>query len=116
MFNHNQWLEIFQSQPGYNDALAYGVTVTSPQSSKWRVLGIHHLTGDENNGNHNIYFDVLDKDGQRINGARIKWGWEGMRPNEHPNDVIVDKPPNEPGANLPAVSYTHLTLPTILRV
>jgi hypothetical protein len=69
----------------------------------FRCIGVHHLLSAENNGNHNIFLDVLDKNGERINGAEIAWGWEGMRDDEIPRPAIVDKPANEAGTNISLV-------------
>jgi hypothetical protein len=100
MFDWQSWIERFKQQPGYNDAKQYGVTVSTTPVSRWRVIGVHHLTGAENVGKHNVFVDILDEKGERINGARLRWGWEGMRAEESPNDVVIDKPAWEPGGNI----------------
>ncbi len=64
-----------------NDAAAYGVQVeqakVSPGEQYWAVERVHHLTPEENHGNHHIFFEVLDELGERIRGARVKVSWEG---------------------------------------
>ena len=49
----------------------YGITYTDikvPKGMKGSILlGVRHLTGAENNGNHNIYFTVLDTNGDWLN-------------------------------------------------
>lgn len=63
----------------------------------FRAIGVYHLAGHENNGNHNLYVDLLDKNGDRMLGEPIEWfrtyadRWER---------AIVDKPPYEPGTNI----------------
>jgi hypothetical protein len=94
--------------PSLNDAEAYGVKVepvkVAPGQWYWRVVRVHHLAPQDNNGNHHIYLDVLDPAlpdaanalGGRIFGARLKVMWEGGE-----SLVTVNKPLNEPGGNFP---------------
>lgn len=91
-----------------NDALAYGVTIVNatpaPGAWYWQAVRVHHLTPEENGGNHHIYLDILDPalgdgshpNGARVFGARVRVSWDGGEQN-----VTVDKPLNEPGANFP---------------
>lgn len=83
-----------------NDAEAYGVRIrevdVQPGTTYWKVIRVHHLTPEENGGNHHIYMDVLDEGGQRIYGAEIRVTWDGGS-----KVVRIDKPPNEPGTNFP---------------
>ena len=91
-----------------NDAEAYGVRVepvkVEPGQWYWRAVKVHHLSPEENHGNHHIYLDVLDPAlpdaanalGGRVFGARLKVTWDGGE-----SIVKVDKPLNEPGANYP---------------
>ena len=104
---NTQFLEkVENEEPIYNDAAAkYKVGITFlpeievPEGAThyWRVIGVHHLTGAENMGNHHIYCDVLDEQGQRINGARLVMFQE----NTPPAFAVVDKPAVEPGTNFP---------------
>jgi len=63
---------------------------------------VHHLTPQENGGNHHIYLDVYDPAlggapyGARVNGAQLRVAWEGGE-----QVVTIDKPPSEPGTNFP---------------
>jgi hypothetical protein len=83
-----------------NDATDYGVAVESADvpanTLYWRAVRIHHLTPDENHGNHHIYLDALDEAGSRVFGARAHVTWEGGE-----QTIAVDKPLNEPGTNFP---------------
>lgn len=91
-----------------NDALAYGVTVISatlsPGAWYWQAVRVHHLTPEENGGNHHIYLDLFDPaindgsnpNGGRVFGGRVRITWDGGE-----QIVVVDKPPSEPGANFP---------------
>lgn len=83
-----------------NDATAYGVEIepaaVPPGTTYWRVIRVHHLTPEENHGNHHLYLDVLDEDGQRMFGAQVLISWEGGQ-----QVVTIDKPQGEPGANFP---------------
>jgi len=83
-----------------NDALAYGVNIEPVEvpvgEAFWKAVRVHHLTPEENHGNHHIFIDVLDEEGQRIYGAQVKVTWPGGE-----QVLTVDKPPNEPGTNFP---------------
>jgi hypothetical protein len=89
-----------------NDATGYGVQIqpanTAPGALYWQAVRVHHLTPQENGGNHHIYLDVRDPtqgggvDGVRVNAARLRVTWEGGE-----QTVTIDKPANEPGANFP---------------
>lgn len=95
MFDWRGWVECFRSEPGYNNAVEYGVTVLRHDSPSWRVIGIHHLTPSENRGKRNLFIDVLDKNGRRVEGAVVHWVWEGMRPEQRPGPLVLNKRPNE---------------------
>ena len=87
-----------------NDAKVYGVAIepvdATPGTEFWRVVRVHHLTPEENKGNHHIYLDVLDEAGARIQGAQLRVTWDGGE-----QVVTIDKPANEPGANFPMWKY-----------
>lgn len=93
-------------QPPINDAAAYGVRIVPAEvaegESYWRVIGVHHLTPEENRGKHNVFLEALDESGQRVRNpiAWAGWTWEGRRPDENAPPVRLDKPDNEPGGNL----------------
>ncbi len=83
-----------------NDAVAYGVEIQPAQVEKgqkyWKVIKVHHLSPVENHGNHNIYVDLLDEDGNRIYGAKVRMTWQNGQ-----GEATIDKPENEPGTNFP---------------
>jgi len=104
-FDHQSWNDQFLIDPDYNDAGNYGVGIFrhNPVSGEryWRIIGVHHLLPDENLGNHNLFFDVLDINGNRVRPIIwINWVWEGMRPEEQPPFAQGDKPDNEPAGNI----------------
>ncbi len=83
-----------------NDAVAYGVEIQPAQVEQgqqyWRVIKVYHLSPAENHGNHNVYVDLLDEDGNRIYGAKARMTWQGGQ-----GEATIDKPENEPGTNFP---------------
>lgn len=85
-----------------NDAEAYGVSIeaVAPTAPFWRIIGIHHLLGHENNGKHNVYLEMIDRHGNKIRGGKVAWTWEGRRVDEPANPVTLDKPDWEPGGNI----------------
>lgn len=93
-----------------NDAKAYGVTVEANQSNVWRVALVHHLLPAENRGKHNVYIEVLDEDGQRVNGLEAEWTWKGRKAHEPANPVELDKGNNEPAGNLPIFTNQYVSV------
>lgn len=91
-----------------NDALAYGVAImpvtASPGAWYWQAVRVHHLSPEENNGNHHIYVDLYDSAtgggpagyGKRVFGGRARVTWDGGE-----QLVTVEKPVGEPGTNFP---------------
>jgi hypothetical protein len=108
---NRQFVETVRSSGAiFNNAARYGIQVKpvgdTTAQQYWRVIGIHHLTGPENMGNHHAYIDVLDEEGRRINGARLVLTQEGAAPQR----VVIDKPANEAGTNFPMWSNTRATV------
>lgn len=105
-FDHKAYIKQFLATPGLNDAVLYGVSIVPakvPQGQPYyRALGVHHLTGSENDGKNNIFLDVLDEKGQRMGPPwpLVDWEWKNMRDNEKPGLVVLDKPASEPGGNI----------------
>ena len=101
-FNHQLYNQQYLANPGQNDAASYGVTILPVNDTKWRVIGIHHLTGPENHGQSNIFLEALDKNGVRLNNPVhwVGWTWEGRRPDEPARPVQLDKPLTEPAGNI----------------
>lgn len=99
-FNHTDYNQRFITTPG-NDATKYGVGITLAQVARgqpyWRCIGIHHLTGLENHGQHNVFCDVLNEQGKRVSGAMLVV----VNVNHTINHIRIDKPDNEPGTNAP---------------
>ena len=89
-----------------NDAASYGVQIqpanVKPGELYWQAVRVHHLTPQENGGNHHLYLDVLDPAlggapyGSRVEGARLRVTWDGGE-----QTLTVDKPAGEPGTNFP---------------
>jgi hypothetical protein len=111
----NHYNALFLDSPGQNDAAKYGVKLAHPGPNReagagctrgeditfFRCIGIHHLTPDENAGNHHIYLDVLNEQGQRMRQTQIEWTWDGRQLDEPAPPVTIDKPDTEPGTNIP---------------
>ena len=89
-----------------NDAAAYDVRISQAEvpdgESSWRVIGVHHLTPEENRGKQNVFLEALDEEGRRVWDpfAWAGWTWEGRRPDERADPVPLDKPANEPANNI----------------
>lgn len=103
-FNFQQWNRVFITKKPYNDAVGYGIYSSYNQFAEYPPIGIHHLTGPENVGKHNIFFDVLGIDGQRVPDIATRflvgWKWQDQRPGELSNPVRLDKPLSEPAGNI----------------
>lgn len=102
-FNHKAYIAQFLAHPGYNDADKYGVSIVpdkvtpTPGQPYWRVIGIHHLSGAENHGQHNVFCDAIDEQGRRLHGTKLVV----LNANNTINHVVIDKGENEPGTNAP---------------
>lgn len=94
MFDHKKWIKTFESDPGYNDAISHGVKVVR-NDLPWNVIGVHHLSPEENSMNHHIYIDCLNEKGRRVKSEKINWEWEGKRLDQRADPVQMDKPVNE---------------------
>ncbi len=83
-----------------NDAEAYGVEIipaaVEPGQVYWKVIRVHHLTPEENNGRHHIFIDAVDEEGRRLYGSLFTVAWDGGS-----DTVSIEKEPPEPGANFP---------------
>jgi hypothetical protein len=107
MFDHKELIERFlQSELPINAATHYGVEILPVVSQPvpngswyWKVLGVYHLLPEENLGMRNLFLEVIDTEGTRMQ-SEIAWRWEGQQPHEKPRPVLLDKPDNEPGGNI----------------
>jgi hypothetical protein len=83
-----------------NMAGNYGVGISNINAGEkvWRCVGAYHLLPSENRGRHNLFVDVLDERGSRVNGAVVNWQWAGDAPIQ---TKVLDKPVNEPGCDIP---------------
>jgi len=105
-FDPQSWNKQFLASPGYNDAQNYGAQIKTTPGATWRVIGVHHLSGAENMGNHHIYCDVLAAGGERVNLARLRL----LQGQQAPVYAVIDKPANEPGTNFPLWGETPATV------
>ena len=82
-----------------------GANVLSTSSiDAWRCVLIHEMSDDEEQGSHNVYVDLIDNDGRRLQptpAVAIEYGWDGMQSNEKPPFAPLEKQSPEPLANVP---------------
>jgi hypothetical protein len=84
-----------------NDAELYGVSIEPADvglgKAYWRIKRLHHLTPEENGGNHHIYCDLVSERGEPIVGGTLRVTWPGGA-----EEVTTqDKEHDQPGANFP---------------
>jgi hypothetical protein len=95
----DEYKEHYLAEGPLNDAGEYDVIVDvlSPEKEElyYQCMGVVHLPGHLNAGKHNIYVDLVDEDGKRIMNSYVEWGWLGMRVDETPGPIVIDKPSNE---------------------
>lgn len=108
---HKKYITQYLANPGQNDAKAYGVQIVYSAAPQWgeryyAVIGVHHLTGKENGGQHNVFCEVLDENGQRLKDAVLIVS----NVNNTVSHVKADKSENEPAANFPMFSKDTLTV------
>jgi hypothetical protein len=81
-----------------NDAAGYAVRIATAEVTAgapyWKVVGVHHLTPEENGSRHHAFVDAVDENGQRVRDAnlRIAWSWEGRQPDQAAPPQALDKP------------------------
>ncbi len=68
-----------------------------PGQFYWRLIEARWANQAEAGGDHTIYIQVLDENGNRLVGQPVEIRWEGGSLNV----FTEDKPPNEYGANFP---------------
>lgn len=78
----------------------HDITPANTSDTYYKIIGIRHLTPDENRGNRNAFLAVLDTNGNIDRSKQLDWGWQGMQPHEKPRPIVQDKPANE-RANVP---------------
>jgi hypothetical protein len=102
-FDHDVYQQRFRAsfqQNGQvtNDADSYGVRIAAdappPGAPQWKVVGVHHLTPDENRSRHNAFIDILDEQGQPLRDP-------SRRPDEDAPPQQLDKSLAEPAGNIP---------------
>ena len=115
--NVEHWNNIFKSHwnatgKAYNDAATKPIEVVlrNADGLGFNCIGIHYLTPEENGGQHNVFLDVLDAEGVRIEGARIMID-DGL--DQFPT-VVCDKPPNEACTNF--VMFSNIDNYKVLQV
>lgn len=114
MFNFQEWIGIFkdyyqENDEAYNDVTdmvsldnpSYEITIQKPQNPIRRVLGIHHLSPDENRGNHNVYVEMLCKQDERDGFQAIHWTWIGRQLNQPARDIFAGQKPHNELVDLP---------------
>jgi len=64
---------------------------------KWRCVHVHKCTKEEADGDHNVWIDVIDSNGQRIAhpNVTVSFGWTGSTT----QTTVFEKPEWDPGAN-----------------
>ena len=96
MFDHRQWTKTFLENPGYNDAKDYDVLVVrNATQGPFKIIGVHHLTPEENSGKQNIFVDIIDEKGRRMEEEKAEWTWKDRRRNQNAPPLGMDKPANE---------------------
>jgi hypothetical protein len=106
VYNETYLKNVEEGGQPINDAAAYDVRIVQADvpegETYWQVIGVHHLTPEENRGKQNVFLEALDEDGRRVRDpfAWAGWTWEGRRPEERADPVPLDKPANEPANNI----------------
>jgi len=78
-----------------------GVTITTllppPGELYWRLVAAKWYDERESAGKHHVFMDLLDENGKRLVGAKVKITWNGGE-----TVVLCEAKPGEPyGANYP---------------
>ncbi len=57
----------------------YQVIIKPIENPIWRVLGVHHLSPEENQGNHHVLLRALCKQGDQDGFRAMNWTWQGRQ-------------------------------------
>lgn len=113
-FNHRVYNGEFSANPGRMPLAKYGVevipAVVAEGESYWRVIGIHHLSPEENMSNRNVFMEALDEQGKRVKNVWAGWTWEGIQGHERADPTPLDKPDEEPAGNISVGSNQKVTV------
>lgn len=116
-FDFGQYNQLFLNRAGadpVNDAAGIGVRVipatVTPGQPYWQIIGVHHLTPEENKGKHNLFAEIVDASGQRVRepALQLQWSWEGQQPGEASPAKAFDKPGDEPATSLDLYGGQHV--------
>jgi hypothetical protein len=118
-FRHASYNSTFLTQAQTTRALAqpdpkYDVrlqpTAAPAGATCWRIIGVHHLTPEENRSRHHAFVEVLDEQGQRVRNPNLKigWTWEGR--NEPDLTAPLEKNNDEPAGDVPIEKGVRLAL------
>jgi hypothetical protein len=73
----------------------------------WRITEVRHMTGEENQGRHNIFI-WLYRDGVLVHdGLSIMYGWAGQKPDEAQAPKLLDKKPPDPSTDIAIETGMH---------
>ncbi len=80
-----------------------GLTTTAVSSRPaWVIAKLEKFNSADKGGAHHVYIDVIDAAGADARGTvNVRYGWEGMQPDEAPPPLPTAKPPGEPACNIP---------------
>lgn len=108
MFQNTDYNSKFLREPcGAQNVANYGVQVAPASATaaalSWKIIGIHHLSPEENQSRHNAFVEVLDENGQRCKdpNLRVGWSWAGRSNDQQAPPAPLDKPDNEPAGDVP---------------
>ncbi len=89
------------------DNPSYWASIQSLDNPIWRVLGVHHLSPEENKapnedfGKHYVWIEMLCKQGDREGRRAIHWTWQGRQLDEAAPDVFAGQKPHHELVNIP---------------
>jgi hypothetical protein len=104
MFNFKKYRQEFlESKTVTNNAALYDVTIEPANVPDgawyWKIIGVHHLLPNENDGKHNLFMDALDENGGRM-AEKVAWTWVGKRADELAPAIVLNQPDTDPAGNL----------------
>ena len=77
-----------------NTPITGGNVLSVTAISAWKCVFVHALSNEEEQGAHNVYIDMVDEGGRRLQptaALSIEYGWDGMQSNEKPPLAPLEK-------------------------
>lgn len=86
------------------------LAVAPPGALVWRCTEVEHLSGEVNQGKHNVFIRLYIDGVLIYTGLSIQYGWAGMLPEQIQLPKKLDKRPPDPSTDIAIEAGMHMWL------